>query len=180
MSETMKAEVRKDFYDEQDIDRCGRGELFGPNVTRLPIGNMLMINRITSITEDGGRYGKGQIIAELDVSADMWFFDCHFPNDPVMPGCLGLDALWQLQGFFLAWCGHQGKGRALGVREVRFAGQVLPTSKKVEYCLNIKRVVARELVMGIADGSMSVDGAEIYTADSLRVGFFKDTDLFHK
>ncbi|MDA0321676.1 MAG: bifunctional 3-hydroxydecanoyl-ACP dehydratase/trans-2-decenoyl-ACP isomerase [Verrucomicrobia bacterium] len=176
----MDADARKHSYDEQDIDRCGRGELFGPNVTRLPTGNMLMIDRITSITEAGGRYGKGQIVAELDVSPDMWFFACHFPNDPVMPGCLGLDALWQLMGFYLAWRGHEGKGRALGVREVRFAGQVLPTSKKVVYCLNIKRVVARALVMGIADGSMSVDGEEIYTADSLRVGFFKDTDLFHK
>lgn len=170
--------ARQNKYDEEDIRRCGRGEIFGPGVTQLPTGNMLMIHRVVQIDEDGGAYRKGTIVAELDISPDMWFFECHFPNDPVMPGCLGLDALWQLLGFYLAWLGHKGRGRALGVREVRFTGQVLPSSKRVTYRLDIKRVVVRNLVMGIADGIMSVDGKDIYMATALRAGFFQEADLF--
>ncbi|MFA5633447.1 MAG: bifunctional 3-hydroxydecanoyl-ACP dehydratase/trans-2-decenoyl-ACP isomerase, partial [Porticoccaceae bacterium] len=130
------------------------------------------------ITDDGGIYGKGQLIAELDIHPDLWFFDCHFPTDPVMPGCLGLDALWQLTGFFLAWRGNEGKGRALGAGEVKFFGQVLPNAKKVTYKLNISRVIERKLVMAISDGTVEVDDREIYSAKDLRVGLFKSTDNF--
>jgi 3-hydroxyacyl-[acyl-carrier protein] dehydratase/trans-2-decenoyl-[acyl-carrier protein] isomerase len=139
---------------------------------------MLMLDRITHVAAQGGAYGKGELRAELDIRPDLWFFECHFPGDPVMPGCLGLDALWQLLGFYLAWCGYQGRGRALGVDEVRFFGQVLPTSKLVTYRVNIKRVVARKLIVGLADGELSVDGRQIYTASGLRVGFFTSTDGF--
>jgi 3-hydroxyacyl-[acyl-carrier protein] dehydratase/trans-2-decenoyl-[acyl-carrier protein] isomerase len=137
-----------------------------------------MIDRITTINDDGGAFGKGEIVAELDINPDLWFFGCHFVDDPVMPGCLGLDAMWQLVGFFLAWEGAQGKGRALGVGEVKFTGQVLPGAKKVTYRLNIKRTIHRKLVMGIADASLEVDGREIYTATDLKVGVFTDTSTF--
>ncbi len=133
---------------------------------------MLMLDRITSITEDGGEYGKGQIIAELDINPELWFFKCHFENDPVMPGCLGLDAMWQLVGFFLGWLGGIGRGRALGVGEVKFTGQVLETAKKVTYVINLKRVMMRKLVLGVADGEMRVDGEPIYEAKNMRVGLF--------
>jgi len=136
------------------------------------------MNRITRIANTGGEYGKGEIVAELDITPDLWFFDCHFPGDPVMPGCLGLDAMWQLVGFFLAWDGNLGRGRALGAGEVKFTGQILPTAKKVTYKLDLKRVIARKLVLAIADGSVSVDGREIYTAKDLRVGLFTSTDDF--
>jgi 3-hydroxyacyl-[acyl-carrier protein] dehydratase/trans-2-decenoyl-[acyl-carrier protein] isomerase len=139
---------------------------------------MLMVDRITSITEDGGPHGKGQIIAELDITPDLWFFDCHFPGDPVMPGCLGLDAMWQLVGFFLGWSGGPGKGRALGVKELKFTGQVLPTAKKVTYRIDLKRVIMRKLVMGIADAVMEVDGKVIYEGKDLRVGLFTSTENF--
>lgn len=168
----------RNSYSKEDLLRCGHGELFGPENARLPLPNMLMIDRIVNINESGGTYGKGEIIAELDIHPDLWFFACHFEGDPVMPGCLGLDALWQLIGFFLIWSGHSGKGRALGVGEVKFRGQVLPTAKKVSYKLNIKRVMASKLIMAIADGSVSVDGREIYTAESLRVGLFTSTEGF--
>jgi 3-hydroxyacyl-[acyl-carrier protein] dehydratase/trans-2-decenoyl-[acyl-carrier protein] isomerase len=165
-------------FTKEELVACGHGELFGEGNARLPVDNMLMLDRITSITVDGGKYGKGQIVAELDINPDLWFFECHFPTDPVMPGCLGLDAMWQLVGFFLGWKGNPGRGRALGSGEVKFFGQVLPTAKKVTYTIDLKRVIERKLVMGIADGSLSVDGKEIYTATDLRVGLFTSTTDF--
>jgi len=156
----------------------GRGELFGPQNAQLPLPNMLMFDRITHIADTGGVYGKGEIIAELDIHPDLWFFSCHFLGDPVMPGCLGLDAMWQLVGFYLCWMGGPGKGRALGVGEVKFRGQVLPNAKKVTYHVNLKRVIMRKLVMGIADGYMDVDGKTIYDATDLRVGLFTSTADF--
>ncbi len=165
-------------YNREELIACGAGELFGPDTGRLPSGNMLMIDRITKISNSGGQHGKGVIEAELDITPDLWFFDCHFKDDPVMPGCLGLDALWQLCGFFLSRAGCEGKGRALGCGQVKFTGQVLPTASKVTYKLDIKRVITRRLSMVIADGSMSVDGRVIYTADDLRVGLFTSTDSF--
>ena len=159
-------------FTRDELLACGHGEMFGPGNAQLPIGNMLMVDRITRITADGGEAGKGEIIAELDIHPDLWFFDCHFVGDPVMPGCLGLDAMWQLVGFFLGWKGNPGRGRALGAGEIEFRGQVLPTASKVQYHIQLKRVIERKLVMGIADGTVSVDGKVIYTAKDLRVGLF--------
>jgi 3-hydroxyacyl-[acyl-carrier protein] dehydratase/trans-2-decenoyl-[acyl-carrier protein] isomerase len=169
---------RQSSYDYDDLIAGGHGELFGPTNGRLPLPNMLMLDRISLIDADGGKYGKGQIQAELDIRPDLWFFDCHFEGDPVMPGCLGLDAMWQLVGFHLVWQGLVGRGRALGVGKVKFFGQVLPTAKKVTYQIDMKRVIARKLSMAIAEGSLSVDGREIYTAEDLRVGLFTSTDDF--
>jgi len=152
--------------------------MFGESNAQLPLPNMLMMDRVTLINSDGGKHGKGEIHAELDISEDLWFFDCHFTGDPVMPGCLGLDAMWQIVGFFLAWKGNPGRGRALGAGEVKFSGQVLPTAKKVTYRLDLKRVIERRLVMGIADGRMEVDGREIYKANDLKVGLFTSTADF--
>jgi 3-hydroxyacyl-[acyl-carrier protein] dehydratase/trans-2-decenoyl-[acyl-carrier protein] isomerase len=171
-------EDRQNSYTRNDLELCGVGKLFGSDTGKLPTGNMLMIDRIVEISNEGGLHGKGFIKAELDINPDMWFFGCHFDGDPVMPGCLGLDALWQLCGFFLSWIGCKGKGRALGSGQVKFSGQVLPTAKKVTYVLNMKRVINRRLSMVIADGIMSVDGRDIYTADDLRVGLFLSTDSF--
>ncbi len=165
-------------FDRKDLLSCGHGEMFGPGNAQLPVDNMLMMDRVVNISSEGGLYGKGEIIAELDINPDLWFFKCHFPGDPVMPGCLGLDAMWQLVGFFLGWRGNQGRGRALGSGEVKFTGQILPTAKKVTYHIHLKRVIERKLVMGIADGSVFVDGREIYTAKDLRVGLFTTTDNF--
>ncbi|PIE20475.1 MAG: 3-hydroxyacyl-[acyl-carrier-protein] dehydratase FabA [Neptuniibacter caesariensis] len=170
--------TRPSSFNRDELLSCGHGEMFGPGNARLPIGNMLMMDRILKITEDGGEFGKGEIIAELDINPDLWFFACHFEEDPVMPGCLGLDAMWQLVGFFLGWKGNPGRGRALGSGEVKFFGQVLPEAKKVTYHIQLKRVIERKLVMGIANGSMSVDGREIYTAKDLRVGLFTSTKDF--
>ena len=170
--------VRPSSFSYEDLLTCSRGELFGPGNAQLPSPNMLMLDRITRIAESGGSYNKGEIQAELDIKPDLWFFDCHFKGDPVMPGCLGLDAMWQLVGFYLGWLGHPGKGRALGVGEVKFSGQVLPTAKLVNYQIDIKRVIARGLVMGIADATMSIDGREIYAAKNLRVGLFTSTEDF--
>jgi 3-hydroxyacyl-[acyl-carrier protein] dehydratase/trans-2-decenoyl-[acyl-carrier protein] isomerase len=169
---------RPNSFSREDLLACSRGETFGPGNSQLPAPNMLMMDRIVSITEEGGEFGNGQIIAELDISPDLWFFDCHFPGDPVMPGCLGLDAMWQLVGFFLGWCDGPGRGRALGVGEVKFTGQILPTAKKVTYKIDMKRVIKRKLFMGIADGTVSVDGKEIYAAKGLKVGLFQDTSTF--
>jgi 3-hydroxyacyl-[acyl-carrier protein] dehydratase/trans-2-decenoyl-[acyl-carrier protein] isomerase len=165
---------RPNSYDYEGLLACGRGELFGPGNAQLPLPPMLMFDRITQIDDNGGAFGRGQVRAELDVSPDLWFFKCHFQGDPVMPGCLGLDALWQMVGFFLGWMGGLGKGRALGVEEVKFTGMVLPTAKKITYIVNLKRVVMRKLVLGIADGIMKVDGKVIYEAKGLRVGLFTD------
>tara|TARA_B100001750_G_C15476794_1_gene582968 strand:- start:315 stop:836 length:522 start_codon:yes stop_codon:yes gene_type:complete len=170
--------VAKKNYDKNDLLSCGQGKLFGEGNGRLPTPDMLMFDRINSITKDGGEFNRGKIIAELDISPSLWFFDCHFKGDPVMPGCLGLDAMWQLLGFYLCWLGHPGKGRALGSKEVKFFGQVLPSNKKVTYELDIKRVLNQKLVVGIADAKMTVDDREIYTAKGLRVGLFKDTSAF--
>lgn len=169
---------QKNSYSKHDLLACSRGELFGPGNSQLPAPNMLMMDRITSITDDGGEKGKGHIEAELDITPDLWFFDCHFPGDPVMPGCLGLDAMWQLVGFFLGWSHGPGKGRALGVGEVKFSGQILPTASKITYKITMKRVIKRKLFMGIADGTLEVDGKAIYTANDLKVGLFKDTSSF--
>lgn len=170
--------TRPSSFNRDELLSCGHGEMFGPGNARLPIDNMLMMDRIVNISSEGGKYGKGHIIAELDIHPDLWFFQCHFPTDPVMPGCLGLDAMWQLVGFYLGWRGNLGRGRALGSGEVKFTGQILPTAKKVTYNIDLKRVIERKLVMGIADGTVSVDGREIYTATDLRVGLFTSTDNF--
>lgn len=163
---------RKSIYGYEDLLACGRGELFGPGNARLPLPPMLMFDRITHICEDGGEHGKGHVAAELDVNPDLWFFACHFQGDPVMPGCLGLDALWQMTGFFLGWLGAPGRGRALAAGEVKFTGMVVPTVKKVEYRVDLKRVINRALVLGIGDGTLKADGETIYTASNLRVGLF--------
>ncbi|TPW16214.1 MAG: 3-hydroxydecanoyl-acyl-carrier-protein dehydratase [Halothiobacillaceae bacterium] len=169
---------RQNSYSREDLLRCGHGELFGPGNAQLPLPPMLMFDRITTISDDGGRYGKGNITAELDVTPNLWFFSCHFENDPVMPGCLGLDALWQMVGFYLGWSGGPGRGRALGVGDVKFAGQVTPERRLVTYRVDMKRVIMRRLYMGIADAAIEVDGREIYTATDLRVGLFTSTDVF--
>jgi len=169
---------KQSSYSKEDLLASGRGELFGEGNPQLPAPSMLMMDRIVSMTEDGGTFGKGEIIAELDITKDLWFFDCHFIGDPVMPGCLGLDAMWQLVGFYLGWVGGKGRGRALGVGELKFTGQVLPEAKKVTYKINMKRVINRKLVMGLADATMEVDGREIYNAKDLKVGLFSDTSAF--
>ena len=167
----------KDHYNLEELLACGRGEMFGPGNAQLPVPPMLMFDRIVKITEDGGAHGKGYLEAELDIHPDLWFFQCHFINDPVMPGCLGLDAMWQLVGFFLGWSGAPGKGRALGVGEVKFTGQVTPKVKKLVYKIDLKRVIIRKLVMGIGDGVLEADGKVIYEAKDLRVGLFDAKDL---
>ncbi len=152
--------------------------MFGPGNAQLPAPPMLMFDRITHIDSVGGSFDKGMIVAELDVKPELWFFDCHFISDPVMPGCLGLDAMWQMVGFYLGWIGGKGRGRALGVGEVKFRGQVLPHNRLVTYRINLKRVILRKLVMGIADAEMECDGKVIYEANDLRVGLFTSTDDF--
>ena len=169
---------RRSGYEYEDLLACARGELFGPGNAQLPLPPMLMFDRITEISETGGEFGKGLIRAELDVKPDLWFFGCHFKNDPVMPGCLGLDAMWQMVGFYLGWTGGAGRGRALGLGELKLAGQVLPHVRKVVYNIDIKRVMRSKLVLGIADGWLSMDGEIIYRAKDLKVGLFKqDTPL---
>lgn len=164
---------RQNSFNYEDLLACGRGELFGDGNAQLPLPPMLMFDNITEIAETGGPHGKGLIRAELAVKPDLWFFACHFKGDPVMPGCLGLDALWQMLGFFLGWLGAPGKGRALGIGEVKFSGQVLPTVKKIVYGIDIKRVMRSKLVLGVADGWLSADGEVIYRASDLKVGLFK-------
>jgi 3-hydroxyacyl-[acyl-carrier protein] dehydratase/trans-2-decenoyl-[acyl-carrier protein] isomerase len=164
---------KRSSYDYEDLLACGRGELFGAGNAQLPLPPMLMFDRISEIAEAGGEYGKGLVRAEFEVKPGLWFFACHFKGDPVMPGCLGVDALWQLLGFFLGWLGATGRGRALGVGEIKFSGQVLPSVKKVIYGLEIKRIMRSKLVLGIADGWLSADGEVIYRAADLKVGIFR-------
>lgn len=164
-------------FDFEDLLACSRGEMFGPGNAQLPAPPMMMFDRITNITgEGGGTFGKGAVTAELDIHPDLWFYKCHFIGDPVMPGCLGLDAMWQLVGFFLGWSGGLGRGRAVGVGEVRFQGEVTPDVSKVVYKINLKRVILRRLVMGIADGCLEADGKPIYEAKDLRVGLYGAVD----
>ena len=170
--------AREQSFNREELLDCGYGRMFGPGNAQLPVPDMLMMDRVNRISDEGGAYGKGEILAELDINPDLWFFQCHFPGDPVMPGCLGLDAMWQAVGFFLAWLGNPGHGRALGVGEVKFTGQVLPSAGKVTYRLDIKRVISRRLILGVADGVVEVDGRKIYTAKDLRVGLFTNTDSF--
>ncbi len=165
---------QKSQYDYEDLLACGRGELFGPGNAQLPLPPMLMFDRITGISETGGAHGKGQIVAELDVNPDLWFFACHFKGDPVMPGCLGLDALWQMLGFFLGWLGEPGRGRALGVGEVKFTGMVVPSVKKLEYTVDLTRLIRRRLILGCGEGTLRADGEVIYTTKDMRVGLFQD------
>ena len=167
--------TKKSSYSYEDLLRCGHGKLFGPGNAQLPLPPMLMFDRIVSISDTGGEYGKGQILAELDIKHDMWFFDCHFESDPVMPGCLGLDALWQLAGFFLGWSEATGRGRALGVGEVKFSGTVGPMARMITYLISIRRVIRRQVTLCIADGVMKVDGTPAYEAKGLRVGVFSET-----
>ena len=164
---------RRPSFDYEDLLACGRGELFGEGNAQLPLPPMLMFDRITEVSEEGGEFGKGLVRAELDLKPDLWFFPCHFKGDPVMPGCLGLDALWQMVGFFLGWLGSPGKGRALGLGELKLSGQVLPSMKKVVYGIDLKRVMRSKLVLGIADGWVAADGQVIYKAFDLKVGLFK-------
>jgi 3-hydroxyacyl-[acyl-carrier protein] dehydratase/trans-2-decenoyl-[acyl-carrier protein] isomerase len=171
-----RMDERASSFDYEALLACGRGELFGEGNAQLPLPPMLMFDRITKISESGGEHGKGQAVAELDVKPDLWFFSCHFKGDPVMPGCLGLDALWQMLGFFLGWLGAQGRGRALSVGEIKFSGMVLPTARLVQYGIDLKRVLRSKLVLGIADGWLSADGSVIYRAFDLKVGLFRDTD----
>lgn len=170
--------VRPSSFDYEQLLACGRGELFGEGNARLPSPPMLMFDRITHIAEQGGAYGKGQIKAELDIHPSRWFFDCHFLGDPVMPGCLGLDAMWQLSGFFLPWLGEPGRGRALGVGQVKFSGQVVPSARQVRYEIDIRRVMRAKLAMVIADGKTFVDDRLIYVATDMRVGLFQSTEEF--
>jgi len=165
---------QRSTYEYEDLLACARGELFGPGNAQLPLPPMLMFDRISHISEDGGAHGKGQIRAELAIREDLWFFACHFKGDPVMPGCLGLDAMWQMLGFFLGWLGAPGRGRALAVGEVKFSGMVMPSVKNVEYGIDLKRVMRSRLTLGIGDGWLKADGEEIYKAENLRVGLFKD------
>jgi len=169
---------QQNSFTYEELLECAHGRLFGPGNARLPAPPMLTTDRIPLITAEGGKYSKGEIKAELDIRPDLWFFDCHFTGDPVMPGCLGLDAMWQLLGFYLGWMGGPGRGRALGCGEVKFSGQVLPRAKLLAYHIHIKRLIMRKLVMGIADASMTVDGREIYTGKDLRVGLFTSTEGF--
>ena len=165
--------VAKSSYDYEDLLACARGELFGPGNAQLPAPPMLMFDRITQISETGGEFDKGFVRAELDIKPDLWFFPCHFIGNPVMPGCLGLDALWQMTGFFLGWLGEPGKGMALSTGEVKFKGMVTPKVRQVEYGVDFKRVMRGRLVLGTADGWLKADGEQIYKATDLRVGLSK-------
>ena len=174
----MNSFTPQSSYSYEEIIECGKGNLFGAGNAQLPAPPMLMFDRITQVDKDGGLNGKGQIIAELDINPDLWFFDCHFKGDPVMPGCLGLDAMWQLVGFYLCWMDNPGRGRALGASEVKFFGQVLPSAKLVTLKIDMKRILNLDLTVGIGEGSMLVDGREIYSAKGLKVGLFQDTSSF--
>ena len=163
----------KNSFTKEELLECGHGTMFGIGNARLPLPPMLMFDRITKITNNGGTFDKGEIIAQFDIDPSLWFFDCHFEKDPVMPGCLGLDAMWQLVGFFLGWIGEPGRGRALGSGSVKFAGEILQDSKLVEYHINMKKIIKRGVVVGVGDGIVSVDGKKIYNAEGLKVGLIK-------
>ena len=178
VTQSDTASRRKSSYTLDELLECGHARMFGSGNAQLPLPPMLMFDKINHISDTGGEHNKGQIIAELEVKPDLWFFDCHFEGDPVMPGCLGLDAMWQLVGFYLGWAGSPGRGRALGAGDVKFTGQVTPKNKLVTYRIDMKRVIQRKLNMGIADGVMEVDGREIYSARGLRVGLFTSTENF--
>ena len=165
--------MKKNSFSYEQLIDCANGKLFGKGNAQLPSPPMLMFDRITNINETGGVFQKGEIVAELDIKPELWFFDCHFKGDPVMPGCLGLDAMWQLVGFYLGWLEQPGKGRALGVGEVKFTGQVLDTVKKVTYQISIKRLILRKLILGVADGVLKADGEPIYEAKEMKVGLFQ-------
>ena len=165
--------MKKNSFSYEQLIGCANGDLFGKGNAQLPSPPMLMFDRITNINETGGVFQKGEIVAELDIKPELWFFDCHFKGDPVMPGCLGLDAMWQLVGFYLGWLEQPGKGRALGVGEVKFTGQVLDTVKKVTYQISIKRLILRKLILGVADGVLKADGEPIYEAKDMKVGLFQ-------
>ena len=165
--------MKKNSFSYEQLIDCANGDLFGNGNAQLPSPPMLMFDRITNINETGGLFQKGEIVAELDIKPELWFFDCHFKGDPVMPGCLGLDAMWQLVGFYLGWLEQPGKGRALGVGEVKFTGQVLDTVKKVTYQISIKRLILRKLILGVADGVLKADGEPIYEAKDMKVGLFQ-------
>ena len=165
--------MKKNSFSYERLIDCANGDLFGKGNAQLPSPPMLMFDRITNINETGGVFQKGEIVAELDIKPELWFFDCHFKGDPVMPGCLGLDAMWQLVGFYLGWLEQPGKGRALGVGEVKFTGQVLDTVKKVTYQISIKRLILRKLILGVADGVLKADGEPIYQAKDMKVGLFQ-------
>tara|TARA_B100000575_G_C23018132_1_gene586310 strand:+ start:397 stop:906 length:510 start_codon:yes stop_codon:yes gene_type:complete len=164
--------MRQNSFSYDQLIDCARGTLFGDGNAQLPLPPMLMFDRITSINEGGGLFSKGEVIAELDIKDNLWFFECHFKNDPVMPGCLGLDAMWQLLGFYLGWLGQPGRGRALGVGEVKFTGQVLKSVKKVTYHISLKRLILRKLILGVGDGILKADGQTIYEAKDMKVGLF--------
>ena len=168
--------MKEDSFTYDKLIECGNGLLFGKGNAQLPLPPMLMFDRITNINEKGGEFSKGEIVAELDIKPDLWFFNCHFKDDPVMPGCLGLDAMWQLVGFYLGWLGQPGRGRALGVGEVKFTGQVLDTVKKVTYHISIKRLILRKLILGVADGVLKADGNSIYEAKDMKVGLFTSSE----
>ena len=165
--------MKKNSFSYEQLIDCANGDLFGKGNAQLPSPPMLMFDRIININETGGVFQKGEIVAELDIKPELWFFDCHFKGDPVMPGCLGLDAMWQLLGFYLGWLEQPGKGRALGVGEVKFTGQVLDTVKKVTYQISIKRLILRKLILGVADGVLKADGEPIYEAKDMKVGLFQ-------
>ena len=165
---------KKSAYSYDDLIKCGNGELFGPGNAKLPLPPMLMFDRITEIREDGGTFKKGILRAELDIKKELWFFDCHFKEDPVMPGCLGLDAMWQLVGFYLGWLGNPGRGRALGVSTVKFTGEVLKNVKLATYEIDMKRILIKEgTTVGLANGILKADDKKIYSAENLKVGLFK-------
>ena len=168
--------MKENFFKYEKLIECGNGLLFGEGNAQLPLPPMLMFDRIININETGGEFKKGEVIAELDIKSDLWFFDCHFKNDPVMPGCLGLDAMWQLVGFYLGWLGQPGRGRALGVGEVKFTGQVLKSVNKVTYHISLKRLILRKLILGVADGILKADGNTIYEAKDMKVGLFTNSE----
>lgn len=165
--------MAKSSFSFDELLSCAKGELFGPGNAQLPAPPMLMMDRITHISEDGGAHGAGEVVAEYDLKPDRWFFDCHFPNDPVMPGCLGLDALWQMTGFFLGWLGEKGRGRALGVGQVKFSGMITPAVKLLRYIVDVRKVRRGRVVLAVADGTLEADGEHVFSSNDMRVGLFQ-------